>query len=94
MKDEEKTVVIFRKWTKAVYGNGEIIALFPYEDGGEGYCGSYMHIGQHGGASYHYVISSSVPATAAEYKLLKAELEDLGYNLDIKRKLTHTRRRA
>lgn len=76
-------------------GYGEVIALFPEiptENDGR-YCQSYQHIGQHCGAGYHGVISTSVPATKSEYKDLKKELEKLhGYNLKVVQKRTHQMR--
>ena len=95
MKDTEKTVVIFRKWKRKFsigVRSNDILALFPYEDGGDGLCGSYERVGQHGGANYIHCIACTVPATPGEYKLLKAELEDLGYNLEIKRRCSHRSR--
>lgn len=80
--DTEKTVVVFRKWKS---GNREIIALFPGIDAGGGFCSSYEHIGQHGGAEYSGVIAATVPARPDEYADLKAELESIGYNLDVKK---------
>lgn len=81
MKDRQKTDVIFRKWKD----DGQIIAIFPHEDwnleGTE--CASYMHIGQHSGCEYQFVINRTVPATEAEYKELFEELEERGYNLAV-----------
>jgi hypothetical protein len=74
-KDSFKTVVIFRQF------KGEIIALFPYIKGTDRLCLSYMHIGQHGSASYPCVISDSQPCKETEYKPLFDELENIGYNL-------------
>ena len=82
-RDKEKTVVIFRKW-KGKAEHGDIIALFPDIDDGDGYCSSFEHVGQHGGASYCGVIRQTTPATPAEYADLKRELErSYGYNLTI-----------
>ena len=67
------TRVIFRKWS-----NGDVIALFPDIDAGGGYCSSYEHIGQHGGADYALVVAATKPAT--EYADLLAELKGLGYD--------------
>ena len=76
-KDIEITKVVFRKW------RGIIIALFPEIQSHGLFCESYMHIGQHGGANYDYVVQQSIPATATEYADLQQELESIGYNLKI-----------
>jgi hypothetical protein len=80
-KDRRKTDVIFRKWKE----NGEIIALFPHEywDDDKKECASYMHIGQHSGADYRFVLNKTVPATREEYKELYDELTQRGYNLQV-----------
>ena len=75
---ENKTSVIFRK-----FKDGEIIALFPYEiENKEGHVMSYMHNGQHGGAVLGIILDTEL-ATPSEYKDLKAELESIGYDLKI-----------
>ena len=82
-KDKEKTKVVFRK-----FKDGDIIALFPEIEGGvnqKGECMSYMHIGQHSGASYALVYDTKL-AKPEEYADLFAELEGIGYNLDVKRR--------
>ena len=81
-----KTQVIFRIWRK------EVIALFPYEIADmKGNCLSYQHIGQHGAANYSAIVYESRPATPAEYADLKAELEKLGYQLEVIRKRNNQR---
>ncbi len=66
---------------------GVVIALFPEiapDMINPGLCQSYLHIGQHGSADFNWIIQSSVPATPADYKELKKELERLcGYNLEV-----------
>lgn len=76
----EKVKVIFRKFKD----NGEVIAFFPWiRTGNTGvFCLSYMHNGQHGDASYPH--SKTVPCSPDEYAALKAELESIGYVLDVK----------
>jgi hypothetical protein len=75
---EEPVNVIFRK-----YSDGAIIALFPdlYCDDAHRFCESYMHVGQHSGASYVHVLALTKRATPAEYQELKEELERAGYVL-------------
>ena len=73
--------VIFRKDK-----DGDIVALFPNiaaEQPGGYLITSYQHIGQHGDADYDYVISQTTPAKLAEYKDLKEELEEIGYDLRV-----------
>ena len=78
--------VIFRVWkmrgSERIAGGG-VIALFPDErwDKDGLHCSSYQHIGQHGGATYHHVMSNTRPATPEEYKELESELETIGYSL-------------
>lgn len=85
VKDEEKTKVIFR-----VFKTGEVIAIFPEELGNSNYwtCNSYMHVGQHGACDPE-IISTTRPASPKEYESLKAELENIGYNLDIKKRYSN-----
>lgn len=79
----EKTKVIFRKFKE-----GDIIALFPEEeaDPNHAHCSSYMHVGQHGAAGYRLVRDTKL-ATPEEYADLKAELESIGYDLDIRKRI-------
>ena len=80
--DTFKTVVVFRKYKD----DGAILALFPAEPYNHNQCMSYQHVGQHGGADYGHCISATIPASESEYGLLKRELEQIGYNLLIKKK--------
>lgn len=73
--------VIFR-----IYSDGDVIALFPeIASDNLGYnCNSYMHVGQHGGASPMVVVGQTKPATPDEYAVLQDELERaVGYDLKI-----------
>ena len=75
-------LVTFRKFT-----DGDVIALFPklfesQDVHGNQFILSYMHIGQHGGASDDLIDDLS-PATADEYSNLKAELTSIGYELEV-----------
>ena len=88
--DEEKTVVVFRK-----YPDGEVIALFPeipHDDRGL-LCSSYMRIGQHGAASCPAVSQETEPALPAEYSSLKKELEHIGYKLEVRERITTAMRK-
>lgn len=81
--DKAAIKVLFRYVT---YPNGveEILALFPeIQWDNNGNVASYAHIGQHSGADMDYILSISRNAEYGEYKDLKAELEGLGYKLNI-----------
>lgn len=81
-KLNEKVKVIFRKY------QGEILALFPELPGTSKAhtCLCYAHVGQHSSANYHWIIGHSKPAKPEEYQALYAELQAIGYELDIKQK--------
>jgi hypothetical protein len=81
-KDTHITQVVFRK-----FKDGEIIALMPHEVcDHKGSVTSYMHIGQHGGADYNHIISTTKLATPTEALPLYQELESIGYNLVVVKK--------
>lgn len=81
-KSTEVTRVVFRMWI----GTRNCFALFPDMNEGNGLCGSYEHVGQHGGASYQGCMARSRPAKPAEYDPLRRELEERGYALKIARR--------
>jgi chromosome segregation and condensation protein ScpB len=90
-KDDYITEVIFRKWNRKNF-KGDIIALFPYEIFNlRGDILSYEHIGQHSGADYDDCILQTTPAKENEYNDLKTELESIGYNLKVVKKLNYKR---
>ena len=80
-----KTKVIFRTFKDT----GEPIALFPEEpaDRAGDFCTSYMHTGQHSAASPS-LPGATRPATPEEIAPLKAELESIGYALDIRQNVS------
>lgn len=84
----EKTKVVFRR-----YPDGQIIALFPEEPGDQApyTCSSYMHVGQHSSADPQGVVSQTTLAEPRQYGRLKAELEGLGYDLDVRKKIQYNR---
>lgn len=91
MVDEPIPVtVVFRKWP-----DGEVIALFPEipEDRWGDTCGSYMHNGQHGGASCSPVIEDTKPASPRDYAPLLRELVRIGYDPVVKPRVTPTMNR-
>jgi hypothetical protein len=77
-----EVTVIFRK----AKDNGEIFALFPYEEHSDGRCTSYAHVGQHTCADYNHCIATSVPAKPKEYRALRLELTNAGYSLIIRKR--------
>lgn len=78
-----KTQVVFRKFKDS----GEVVALFPLEVANEnGDCASYMHVGQHSAADFNTVLKTTVAAKPEEYQALKAELEGLEYDLDVRKR--------
>lgn len=81
----EETVVIFRKFKT---GEKEIIAIFPEVQANDNQwdCQSYIHVGQHGPTSYK-IVDWTTAATPEEYADLKAELESIGYDLVIRRRI-------
>lgn len=72
-----KTKVAFR-----VFPEGDVIALFPEENGAPGYILSYQHIGQHGDASPELL--DELPTCRTEkYMPLYKELLKIGYELEV-----------
>jgi hypothetical protein len=80
-----KTKVIFRKFKS----DGEILALFPEvpHDRMGDFCVSYAHVGQHGAAS-PVLTGTTSPATPEESAPLKREIESLGYDLEVCRRVS------
>ena len=84
-KDIHTTEVVFRV-NKSGDFKDVVFALFPYlfeSAFNSELVVSYQHIGQHSTADYTHCINVSRPATEEEYRDLKQELEDIGYNLVI-----------
>lgn len=87
-KDDFKTDVIFRKYRVS----GEIIALMPHDViDFEGNVNSYMHVGQHGGADFVGVIAQTIPATQSEYADLQKELEGIGYDVNVCKRINRNK---
>ena len=73
-----KTSVHFR-----IFKDGDVIALFPDESWDfKGNIASYARIGQHSGASPE-LMDELPAATPEQYGELKAELEHIGYELEV-----------
>lgn len=84
-KDIEITEVIFRKDESGVF------AIFPYEIYNKHLITTYQHVGGHSSGDYDYCIKSSKPATEEEYIDLFDELESIGYDLKIIKKINRDR---
>lgn len=80
-----KTKVIFRKFRSG----GDVVALFPEvpADSQFGHCLSYSQAGQHSAASVD-LSHVTDPAKPEDYAPLKAELERIGYDLEVRQKVT------
>ena len=81
----ELTKVIFRKFAD----DGDVIAVFPEipNDRFGSQCLSYMHVGQHSGCD-PFIADFTVPATQNEHAGLKRELENIGYMLDVRKRVS------
>lgn len=79
MKDR----VIFRKWNKG----GDIIAIFPDIEANYGHFVMYEHIGQHGEGDYQGILPRTKLAKPEEYLDLYKELETIGYNLQVVKRM-------
>ena len=86
----EKLKVIFRKDKNPVTNKYEVIAFFPEIEVNYGNIMSYMHVGQHGEASYEYYLNTK-KATEEEYKPLLKELKGIyiDYILNVKQRINH-----
>ena len=81
-----KTDVIFRIDTTKDFKD-EVIAIFPYEIATlKGQITIYVHVGQHSSSDYQVCLKTSRLAKEQEAKSLKAELESLGYELNVIKK--------
>ena len=94
-KDKKATTVIFRR-----FKDGEVIAIFPYLNPRKAFrygsnaammCESYMHTGQHGECDVVALTNSLRLAEPSEYADLQKELEGIGYNLDIRKRVNWKR---
>lgn len=75
--------VIFRKFRSG----GDVLAIFPEvpHDTQAGHCLSYAQVGQHGCASVFLTSVHTSPAKPEDYADLKAELERIGYTLEVRK---------
>ena len=82
---KEATRVVFRK--ARLEGGDEIVAFFPDDDVNWGRIACYAHDGQHSEADYMFYLRDCRKCTEAEYAPLKKELEDLGYNFKVLKRI-------
>lgn len=81
-----KVDIIFRVDTSKDF-KGTVFALFPHDVcDHRGHVTSYQHVGQHSGADYRGCIATSKPATPEQYADLKAEMESIGYEINVVKK--------
>jgi hypothetical protein len=80
-KDTHKTPILFVK-PKYPDGQREILALFPTHKERDGTIGCYARTGQHGTA--HKSFMKRTKAKATEFDPLYKELENRGYNLEVR----------
>jgi hypothetical protein len=79
--------IIFKKDKKT----NEVVAFMPYDfQTWEGMFTCYAHVGQHSRACYDYYLSCK-PATEEEYKPLLEELQQIGYNVEIRKRINATK---
>lgn len=78
-----KVDIIFRVDTSKDF-KGTVFALFPHDcDSFDGGVTTYQHLGQHSVADYNYCIATSKLATPEQYADLKAEMESIGYEINV-----------
>jgi len=81
------TMVVFRKDVREPKRT-EIVAVFPELQGTNepGTMACYARVGQHSSCHISWYFEHTKPATPEEYAPLKAELESIGYYLDVRRR--------
>ena len=71
--------IIFKKDKET----NEVVAFMPYDfQTWQGEFTCYAHVGQHSNTCYNYYLSCK-PATEEEYKPLLEELQQIGYNVEV-----------
>lgn len=81
--DNYKTDIIFRVDTTKDF-KGTIFAIMPHLVADyTGRITTYQHVGQHSSGNYQTCLQTSRPANELESADLKAELESIGYNINI-----------
>jgi hypothetical protein len=82
---DSKTKVLFRK------DNYGIIAYFPEISESKTdpmICMCYSHVGQHSSAHIEYIQTETKSCTEEEYSSLKKELEYIGYELKVIKRMS------
>ena len=90
--DTFDTPVVFRADRSGPF-NGDVTAVFPadpYDVQGH-LMGSYVHVGQHGGCSWGWYLTTRA-ARPDEYADLLAELINIGYRPKVYRRITRGHR--
>ena len=77
----EKTKVSFR------VSDGEVVAVFPEDKTYEGKMSCYAHVGQHSYCTHGWYLTKTKPASPDQYEGLKKELEQIGYVLQIRKRM-------
>lgn len=77
----EKTKVVFR------IDGAEVVAVFPEDTTLSGKIACYAHAGQHFNCSYEWYLKKTKPASQDQYEGLKKELEQIGYVLQIRKRM-------
>lgn len=86
MKDQYKTDVMFRVDTTKDW-KGTVFAVLPHEVSTlKGEVTTYQHVGQHSSGDYQTCLKTSKPATTEESADLKAEMESIGYDVNVVKK--------
>lgn len=83
-EERTKVKVVFRVI------EGEVVAVMPEMPGTSEYdCTSYAHVGQHGAASLD-LLRSGRPARPDEYASLLRELDSIGYDVRVVKRVNHS----
>lgn len=94
-RDAHKTIAIFRAEKSGAY-KGTVTAVFPEIAGTYDWHATmacYEHVGQHSTCTVGWYQTTRA-AKPHEYEALRQELESIGYNLDIRRRMPANMREA
>ncbi len=82
----ERTRVLFRAVKRGAHA-GKVTAVFPDLVESRGLLTCYAHVGQHSTCAPAWIRFDTRPARPAEYSKLYSELEQIGYQLEIVKRL-------
>ena len=84
---DDPEIVVFRAWRS---GDHDVIAIFPTmaADYTGNLCGCFEHTGEHSAAWPWGIMQQTRPAQPNAYAELKHELEQRGYVLDVRKRIT------